>query len=1017
MLMKIWRQSTGATVVDDSLATQFDVQCNDVGTKIGIELAALGFEQANEVGRGGFGVVYRCRQMAPERLVAVKVLTAARDDDLARFVREEKATARLTSHPNIVPVLQIGETASGYPFLVMPFCGQGSIQQRIGRLGVLEVGEVLRLGVKLAGALASAHQVQIVHRDVKPANILYTDYGEPALCDFGIARTSGGGFRTATGVFAGSPAFTAPELISGEEPRAASDVYGLGATLFASLTGHAAFERRAGENVIGQFRRISTEPVPDLSRQGIPRQVAALVNTAMAHDPADRPSAAGLGELIKRVQAQLGMPVTEMALHNDHEAGRRPARSAVSVSAPVGRGVGGRLPAKVASFVGREAEVAQLHEILAASRMVTLIGIGGVGKTTLAAHAAEKFRPQFDDGVWWAELAELREGGLLTEVVAAALGVRDQKGRSLTDVLVDFLEPRQTLLVLDNCEHLIDDVAKLAEILLRDCPQLQILATSREVLSIAGEALVRLPPLSCPTLDDEATLHAVSGYAAVQLFVERARAAAPGFALDTHNASAIAGICARLEGLPLAIEMAAARMRAMSPEDIAEGLSDRFALLSHGRRGTPTRRQSLTACVDWSYELCTQAEQELWCRLSVLAESFDLPTARGICGEGTSASIFLDMLCSLVDKSIVIRTERQGVVCFGLLETLRDYAKNRISDTERLRLARCHAHWYHRLLIDAEAQWFGTQQLQWVQRLTRELPNIREALQFSLTDCPTLAVDMTAALREFWVYHAVLSEGCQWASRALGAIEPEPSVQRVRALYTAAHLATRRGDVEKSLGWLAEARSLLEVVEEPVTRGRISFSQGYVAVLTGDIERARELLQEAIAATDDFETQVHSMSGMCWVDVISGDAHAGLGWAEKCHALAESRGDWSLRAVALGTLGVAHWQLGELERADQEVRQRVQLALEVNDTYALSNGLEVLAWITESRQQPRHAVVLMAAAAEISRASGEPLVSSFIAGFHTDCERRAREELSAKEFQQAWDEGTALTMSDIAQAM
>ncbi len=329
--------------------------------------------------------------------------------------------------------------------------------------------------------------------------------------------------------------------------------------------------------------------------------------------------------------------------------------------------------------------------------------------------------PSSRDGVWWVELAELREGGLLTEVVAAALGVRDQMGRALTDVLVDFFAPRHTLVVLDNCEHLIDDVAKLAEVLLRDCPQLQILATSREVLDIDGEAVLRLPPLSCPTLEEDPTLRTLGGYEAVQLFVQRARAAVPGFELDDRNAAAIARSCARLDGLPLAIELAAARLRAMSAEQIAEELSDRFALLSHCRRGALTRRQSLAACVEWSYELCTQPEQQLWCRLSVLAESFDLPTARGICGQDIPAHEFLDLLCALVDKSILIRTEHHGVVCFRLLETLRDYGKSRTTETEhtavgsaprRAGITSCST--------DAEAQWFGPRQLHWIQRLTRE---------------------------------------------------------------------------------------------------------------------------------------------------------------------------------------------------------------------------------------------------------------------------------------------------------
>jgi serine/threonine-protein kinase PknK len=995
-------------VGDDLFATQ-----HDVGSGIASELSAAGFEDAREIGRGGYGVVYRCRQVALKRVVAVKVLTVKRDEDRARFVREQQAMAQLTGHPNIVPVLQVGETALGRPFLVMPYCAQGCIQQRIARLGVLEVAEVLRLGVKMAGALACAHQAQIVHRDIKPANILYTDYGEPALGDFGIARTADG-FETATGVLAGSPAFIAPEILSGEGPGAASDVYGLAASLFAGLTGHAAFERHAGEGVIAQFMRIAKEPMPDLREYSIPEEAAAVVDRAMARNPADRPSALELGELIQQAQSRLGLSVAEMTLQDSQEGDRSPRRSVAPAPESTG---GGRMPSRVASFVGRDTELAQLQELLSASRLVTLIGVGGVGKTTLAAHVAAELGRRFSDGVWWVELAELREGTLLTQVVAAALGVRDQMGRALREALVEFLGQRQTLVILDNCEHLIGDVAKLAEALLWDCPRLQILATSREVIDIEGEAVLRLDPLSCPTLDDDPTLRTLAGYEAVQLFVHRARAAMPGFELDAHNATAIARCCARVEGLPLAIELAAARMRAMSAEEIAEQLSDRFGLLSHGRRGALSRRQSLAACVEWSYALCAPCEQRLWCQLSVLAASFDLPTARDICGEDVPAGEFLDLLCALVDKSILIRTEHHGVARFRLLETLRDYGNGRLTDSERLRLSRRHACWYHRLLADAEAQWFGPQQLQWVLRLTREMPNIREALQFSLTDCPATAVDMTAGLRWFWVNHAMLSEGCQWANRALAAIAAEPSVQRIRALFTAAHLTIQHGDMVTAVNWFAEARKHLEVVDDPVTRGRMNFTDGYTALLTGDVDRARHCVQQGMAATDDFEVQANSIGAMSWLDLISGDAHGALGWSEKYLALAESRDEWAVRAVAMGSTAAAHWRLGHLQLAEQLLQQAFQLSLQVNDTFALTNGLEILAWITESLHRPRQAVVLMAAAAEISRANGAPLASSFVGGFHAECERRIREQLSPEEFQNAWNEGATLNISDVSRAI
>jgi serine/threonine-protein kinase PknK len=1000
-------------MVKDLFVTQ-----RDAGDDLVAELEAAGFADAHEVGRGGCGVVYRCSQVQFQRVVAVKLLTEEFADSRARFVREQQAMGRLTGHPNIVAVFEVGQTQSGHPFLVMPYYQCGCIHTRIRRLGLLPEDEVLGLGVKMAGALQSAHELGILHRDVKPANILVTDYGQPALGDFGIARMNDG-FHTAAGTFAGSPAFTAPEVLGGDSPSTASDVYSLGATLFAALTGHAAFERRHGEHVMAQFLRIASEPVPDLRERGANDDIADLISAAMAREPGARPSTLELGAALQGLQSRRGWPVDEMAVHDTPPpAPTSPTTtsptSPTSPASPSVSRAGARLPAPLDSFVGRATEMAEVGALLAESRLVTLTGIGGVGKTTLAIHAARAAVTEFGDGVWFVELADLLDGTLVTDVVAGALGVRDHPGSALIEVLIDFLAERHALVVLDNCEQIINDAAKLAETLLRACPRLHLLATSREVLDIAGEAVLPLPALAAPGAADDPTLRTLAGYAAVALFVDRARAAAPGFALTEHNSVAVARICSCLDGLPLAIEMAAARMRVMSAEQIADGLSDRYGLLSRGRRGAPTRQQTLAACIDWSYDLCTQAEQHLWSRLSVFAGSFDMPAARDICGSQTRTALHnlecTYLLSSLVDKSILIRTEHHGTVRFRLLETVREYGRARLTHTEDYTsLRRRHAAWYQQLATDADAHWFSPQQLQLVQRLTVEMPNIREALHFSLTDSPATAVDMTAALRPFWVFHTMLNEGCQWAGRALATIPAEPSPQRVRALFTAAHLLHTHGDMATAAGWFGEARELLEVIDDPVTRGRIDYLDGYTATFTGDFDRGRDSFQRAMAATDDFEVQAQSRSLGGILELISGDADSALAWAEKGLVLAEARRDWVIRAVALMSAGAACWRTGQLQRAEQLLDRGLRLALEGNATYALPNQLEVLAWVKESSGQPWPAAVLMAAAAELSRTTGAPLVAAFVGGFHTECETRTREQLGTAEFQTASNDGAALT--------
>src|ERR1700749_3476269 len=291
-----------------------DASPRDLFPDIPAELHNAGFEDVAEIGHGGFGVVYRCAQPLLDRTVAVKVLTADLDqENLDRFLREQHAMGGLSGHPNIVTILQVGTTTTGRPFIVMPYHAKNSLEALIRRHGPLDWGETLRIGVKLAGALDAAHRANILHRDVKPGNILLSEYGEPELTDFGIARMDGG-FQTATGVITGSPAFTAPEVLEGKAPTSASDVYSLGATLFCALTGHAAFERRSGEQGVAQFLRITSQPMPDLRDRGFPAEVAAVIERAMARDVADRPgSAAALGDELREVQRSSGTAVDEMA--------------------------------------------------------------------------------------------------------------------------------------------------------------------------------------------------------------------------------------------------------------------------------------------------------------------------------------------------------------------------------------------------------------------------------------------------------------------------------------------------------------------------------------------------------------------------------------------------------------------------------------------------------------------------------------------------------------------------------
>jgi len=985
-------------VASDPTSTQ-----RDAGSAVVADLCAVGFEDPEEIGHGGFGVVYRCTQPALDRTVAVKVLTATLHEDRERFLREQRAMGRLTGHPNIVGVLEVGETPSGYPYLVMQYHRHDSLDARIRRSGPLPLRSMLRLGVRMAGALETAHRLGVLHRDVKPGNILFTDFAEPALTDFGIAHIPGA-FTTTTGSFTGSPAFTAPEVISGNEPTAASDVYGLGATLFCALTGHAAFERRRGEQLVAQFLRITTQTIPDLRESDMPDDVAAVVQRAMSRDPRNRPAVMALGEELQQIQQNHGLPVDEMALRPGSDAEQLRERVVVT-----GRDhlTMGNLPLELSSFIGRGDELADVERLLSETRLVTLTGIGGVGKTRLALRTAMQIRKAFADGAWLVELGELRDGSLLVNIIASALGLREQSPRPLRDVLTDFVSARQMLLVLDNCEQVIDEVAKLGETLLRGCPNLRILATSREPLDIAGESVVGVSPLGFPDVDTD-SLEEPSQSDAVELFAERAAAAVPGFHLTVQNRPIVARICARLDGLPLPIELAAARLRAMSPEQLLQRLSERYNVLNRGSRLAPARQQGLEWSIGWSYDLCTPAERQLWSQLSIFAGTFDLDAAEHVCGDDLSPDELIDLLSALVDKSILIRTESHGALRFRVLETLRAYGKQKIADAGAyLRLRQRHRDFYERMAMTAQREWFSPHQVDWIARIETELPNLREALEFSLTEGQGKALRTVSALLPFYTSRGFLSEGRRVLDRALAdesAVSPD---DRATGCYGAAILAVVHGDLRAAQTWVARAQALIEDVADPTTRVFVAYADVVTGQLAGELDHGITALKAALDAGGDPIAQAAALLSLGWADEMRGDIASALAYYGQVLALSESQGETINRTNALWSIGIAKWRVGAQDEAMQSLRQALQYARDINDRRAAAACLEALAWTAV--ETPRTAMVLLAAADKLRRSVGSIMATpSDVLVYHRECEERIRQALAAEEVDVAREEGNSL---------
>ncbi|MFE4500168.1 protein kinase [Rhodococcus sp. NPDC056743] len=979
------------------------------------ELGDVGFDDAVEIGQGGFGVVYRCAQAELDRTVAVKVLTVDLDvENRARFFREQQAMGRLTGHPNIVNILQVGATDSGRPYIVMPYHRQDSLGARIRRDGPLPLNQALRLGVKMAGAVESAHRLGILHRDIKPANILLTDYGEPELADFGIAHITGG-FETATGVVTGSPAYTAPEVLAGDPPTPAADVYGLGAVLFSALTGHAAFERRSGEQVVAQFLRITEQAVPDLRERGIPDDVSEVISRAMSRTPGARQvTAAEFGEELRELQRQHDFPVDDVPLRaepdtqgNDRRPSQesRPRRSGAFTPSTTGE-----LPLELTSFIGRRRELTEAKNLLTGGPLVTLTGIGGVGKTRLALRLAASVQREYDDGVRLVELGELRDASLLVETVAGVLGLRDQSARPLRDILIEFLEPRELLLVLDNCEQLVDAVAELAATLIRVCPSLRILVTSREPLDIGGEAVLRVPPLGVPDPERKPSLRSLSKYDAVSLFFERAAMAVPGFVPTEDNAEAVAAICRSLDGLPLPIELAAARLRAMSLEQILGRLTDRYTLLTRGSRGAPSRQQTLRLCIDWSFELCTVREQLVWARLAVFAGSFELDAAELVCSAGLELGELLDTLTSLVDKSILIREEHASVVRFRMLETLREYGYEKLEQAgDVLQLRRRHRDWCERFALDAEAEWISVRQLDWIVRLKREQSNLREALEFSVVDNPVAGLRTAVALSFFWSSQGLYNECRHWITQLLASQSGAPSLDWVKGLYFATLMASVQGDLATGAELVDEARRLTAHTHDPMMRILVTLADGMHALYSGDPARASALLETAVAGFSGRGETAHEIGALYPLGLaygLRGSTDQAIECHERAISITEARGEAMARSYSLWALGIEVWRQGDSDRAMRLLQQSLKLSQQTRSPRVATACLETMAWVECGRRDGARAAVLMGAAEGLAHSMGSTaIIHSNLLVYQQECDQKARRMLGEKAFATAFRKG------------
>jgi predicted ATPase/DNA-binding SARP family transcriptional activator/DNA-binding CsgD family transcriptional regulator/Flp pilus assembly protein TadD len=603
------------------------------------------------------------------------------------------------------------------------------------------------------------------------------------------------------------------------------------------------------------------------------------------------------------------------------------------------------LPAPRTSFVGRERETVEVKRNLAMTRLLTLIGTGGSGKTRLALKVAGDLVGAYPDGVWLVELAPLSEGALVPQVVAGTLGVQEQSERPLLESLIDALGDKQMLLVLDNCEHLIDATVRLAETLLDSCPRLRVLATSREPLGVTGELSWLVPSLSAPDARQSPSVEELEAYESARLFADRASERHPGFELTPENATAVGLVCARLEGIPLAIELAAARVGMLSAEQISERLGHPLKVLSGGRRLADQRHQTLRAALDWSYELLSEPEQVLFGRLSAFAGGFTLKAAESVgAGGGIEEEDVLELLSHLVDKSLVLAKESwERGARYRLLEPVRQYAREKLEDGgEAEAVGRRHAEFFLALAEEAELELSRPRQAEWLDRLETEHDNLRAALTWALELEVDLGPRMAGALCRFWHTRGYLSEGRRYLEEAVARSDAVSATVRAKALDGLGWIAEPQGDYERARVAYEQSLELYRSSNDRRGVANALGDLGSLALDRGDYEQAYSLLEESLTLHRELgskEEVVGVLNGLGVLASANGDRERSVSYFRE--ALTLSRGSGSVRknAASLGNLGITMLVHGDPEQATALLDESLALFQEIGDSSNIAIGL------------------------------------------------------------------------------